>query len=230
MITVTGEALIDLVIDGDGCPRPRPGGGPFNTARTIGRLGLAPAFLGRCSGQLRPPATGPPRSGRRDAGGAAASRRPDHPCCCGPRRGRRAPVPLLPRRYLLGGAGVPAAGGRSPGEHDRAARGHAGSGHGTDRDQHRAADHHRSACGHARDDRPQLPPGRDHRQVCLPSPARAHLAPRRRGQSEHGRPQLPVSRHGSSRCGHRPARARSTGSCLSPTVPARLGRSCRGRK
>src|SRR5215510_9064343 len=49
MITVTGEALIDLVIDGDGCPRPRPGGGPFNTARTIGRLGLAPAFLGRLS-------------------------------------------------------------------------------------------------------------------------------------------------------------------------------------
>jgi fructokinase len=49
MITVTGEALIDLVIDGDGCPRPRPGGGPFNTARTIGRLGLAPAFVGRLS-------------------------------------------------------------------------------------------------------------------------------------------------------------------------------------
>jgi fructokinase len=49
MITVTGEALIDLVIDGDGSPRPRPGGGPFNTARTIGRLGLAPVFLGRLS-------------------------------------------------------------------------------------------------------------------------------------------------------------------------------------
>ena len=50
MITVTGEALIDLVIDGDGRPWPRPGGGPFNTARTIGRLGLEPAFLGRLSG------------------------------------------------------------------------------------------------------------------------------------------------------------------------------------
>jgi fructokinase len=49
MITVIGEALIDLVFDGDGCPRPQPGGGPFNTARTIGRLGLAPAFLGRLS-------------------------------------------------------------------------------------------------------------------------------------------------------------------------------------
>src|ERR1022692_3950146 len=46
MITVAGEALIDLVVDHDGCVRARPGGGPFNTARTIGRLGLAPAFLG----------------------------------------------------------------------------------------------------------------------------------------------------------------------------------------
>jgi fructokinase len=49
MITVVGEALIDLVADRDGCIRARPGGGPFNTARTIGRLGQAPAFLGRLS-------------------------------------------------------------------------------------------------------------------------------------------------------------------------------------
>ena len=49
MITVAGEALIDLVVDRDGRVRARPGGGPFNTARTIGRLGLAPAFLGRLS-------------------------------------------------------------------------------------------------------------------------------------------------------------------------------------
>ena len=49
MITVAGEGLIDLVVDHDGRVRARPGGGPFNTARTIGRLGLAPAFLGRLS-------------------------------------------------------------------------------------------------------------------------------------------------------------------------------------
>jgi fructokinase len=49
MIAVTGEALIDLVVDHDGRVRAQPGGGPFNTARTIGRLGLAPAFLGRLS-------------------------------------------------------------------------------------------------------------------------------------------------------------------------------------
>jgi fructokinase len=49
MITVVGEALIDLVLNHDGCVKAQPGGGPFNAARTIGRLGLAPAFLGRLS-------------------------------------------------------------------------------------------------------------------------------------------------------------------------------------
>jgi fructokinase len=48
MIIVTGEALIDLVLL-NGHVAAQPGGGPFNTARTIGRLGLAPAFLGRLS-------------------------------------------------------------------------------------------------------------------------------------------------------------------------------------
>ncbi|HEV2374005.1 MAG TPA: carbohydrate kinase [Streptosporangiaceae bacterium] len=49
MIAVAGEALIDLVVDHDGRIGAQPGGGPFNTARTIGRLGLAPTFLGRLS-------------------------------------------------------------------------------------------------------------------------------------------------------------------------------------
>ena len=48
-IAVTGEALIDFVAGTDGRFAPRLGGGPFNTARTIGRLGGAPAFLGRLS-------------------------------------------------------------------------------------------------------------------------------------------------------------------------------------
>ena len=48
MIIVTGEALIDLVLL-EGHVAAQPGGVPFNTARTIGRLGLAPAFLGRLS-------------------------------------------------------------------------------------------------------------------------------------------------------------------------------------
>ena len=50
MIAVTGEALIDMVAGSGGRFAARPGGAPFNTARTIGRLGLAPAFLGRLSG------------------------------------------------------------------------------------------------------------------------------------------------------------------------------------
>jgi fructokinase len=49
VIAVAGEALIDLVVDQDGRVTAQPGGGPFNTARTIGRLGLAPTFLGRLS-------------------------------------------------------------------------------------------------------------------------------------------------------------------------------------
>jgi fructokinase len=49
-ILVGGEALYDLVVDGDGGLTGHPGGGPFNTARTIGRLRQPVAFLGRLSG------------------------------------------------------------------------------------------------------------------------------------------------------------------------------------
>jgi fructokinase len=49
VIVVAGEALVDLVPDGAGALRPHPGGGPFNTARTIARLGRPVAFLGRLS-------------------------------------------------------------------------------------------------------------------------------------------------------------------------------------
>jgi fructokinase len=49
VILVAGEALYDLV-PGDGSDlRAYPGGGPFNTARTIGRLQQPVAFLGRIS-------------------------------------------------------------------------------------------------------------------------------------------------------------------------------------
>ena len=47
MIVVAGEALIDLLVQPDGRLTAVPGGGPFNTARTIGRLGGEVAFLGR---------------------------------------------------------------------------------------------------------------------------------------------------------------------------------------
>jgi fructokinase len=49
MIVVAGEALMDLILHPDGRLAAVPGGGPFNTARTIARLGGAVAFLGRLS-------------------------------------------------------------------------------------------------------------------------------------------------------------------------------------
>jgi fructokinase len=49
VIVVAGEALIDLIVHPDGRLKAVPGGGPYNTARTIARLGGAVAFLGRLS-------------------------------------------------------------------------------------------------------------------------------------------------------------------------------------
>ena len=48
-ILVGGEALYDLVAHADGSVCGHPGGGPFNTARTIGRLRQPVAYLGRLS-------------------------------------------------------------------------------------------------------------------------------------------------------------------------------------
>ena len=44
---VIGEALIDLVVGADGQVAARPGGGPYNTARTMARLGTSAVFAGR---------------------------------------------------------------------------------------------------------------------------------------------------------------------------------------
>jgi fructokinase len=49
VIAVIGQALVDLVAAADGTLAARPGGGPYNTARTIGRLGGQVSFLGRLS-------------------------------------------------------------------------------------------------------------------------------------------------------------------------------------
>jgi fructokinase len=49
-VAVIGEALIDLVAGRDGEVAARPGGGPFNTARTLARLGVPAVFAGRLSG------------------------------------------------------------------------------------------------------------------------------------------------------------------------------------
>jgi fructokinase len=49
MIVVAGEALIDRIASPDGQITEVPGGGPYNVARTIARLGGRVSFLGRLS-------------------------------------------------------------------------------------------------------------------------------------------------------------------------------------
>ncbi len=46
MIVVAGEALVDVIARPDGAVVVVPGGGPYNTARAIGRLGVPVAFAG----------------------------------------------------------------------------------------------------------------------------------------------------------------------------------------
>ena len=49
MIAVCGEALVDEIHLADGTVRVAPGGGPFNTARAVARLGVPAAFVGHLS-------------------------------------------------------------------------------------------------------------------------------------------------------------------------------------
>jgi fructokinase len=49
MITVAGEALIDIIVDPAGNVTSVVGGAPLNTARTIARLGIPATFLGGVS-------------------------------------------------------------------------------------------------------------------------------------------------------------------------------------
>jgi fructokinase len=49
VIVVAGESLIDLAVRADGSVTATPGGGPYNVARALGRLGMEVAFLGRIS-------------------------------------------------------------------------------------------------------------------------------------------------------------------------------------
>ncbi len=50
MIVVAGDALVDLLVRPDGGITAVPGGGCYNAARAIGRLGMACAFIGGLSG------------------------------------------------------------------------------------------------------------------------------------------------------------------------------------
>lgn len=48
-VVIAGEALIDLIIGQDGSVTPAPGGGQYNAARALARLGGKVEFLGRLS-------------------------------------------------------------------------------------------------------------------------------------------------------------------------------------
>jgi fructokinase len=48
-VVIAGEALIDLIIGRDGSVTPAPGGGQYNAARAVARLGGEVSFLGRMS-------------------------------------------------------------------------------------------------------------------------------------------------------------------------------------
>jgi fructokinase len=49
MIVLAGDALVDLIVRADGSITAVPGGGPYNSARAIGRLGMAVAWIGGLS-------------------------------------------------------------------------------------------------------------------------------------------------------------------------------------
>jgi fructokinase len=49
VIVVAGDALVDLIIQADGSIEAVPGGGPYNSARAIGRLGMPVSWVGGLS-------------------------------------------------------------------------------------------------------------------------------------------------------------------------------------
>ena len=49
MIVAAGESLVDLLVTPAGGVTALPGGGPFNVARTVARLGQPVSFIGRLS-------------------------------------------------------------------------------------------------------------------------------------------------------------------------------------
>ncbi|MEI7745184.1 MAG: PfkB family carbohydrate kinase, partial [Chloroflexota bacterium] len=49
-IVVAGDALVDLIARSDGSITAVPGGGPYNAARAIGRLGVPVTWIGGLSG------------------------------------------------------------------------------------------------------------------------------------------------------------------------------------
>ncbi len=49
MIVIAGDALVDLIVRADGSITAVPGGGPYNSARAVGRLGTPVSWIGGLS-------------------------------------------------------------------------------------------------------------------------------------------------------------------------------------
>ena len=101
VVVVTGEALIDLVLALDGSLDGHPGGGPYNVARTIGRLEQPVSYLGRVSTdgfgkrlRLELEADGV------NLDSIVATDAPDDPGACRARRRGRRAVPVLRHRHV----------------------------------------------------------------------------------------------------------------------------------
>ena len=215
-LVVAGEALIDLVAAPDGALVGHPGGGPYNVARTIGRLEQPVAYLEAASrSTVSAPASGD--SSRTMESASTRSWRPTLPprlrsSSWTPRKRR---VPLLRR----GDAAGPHARG-SDGGAARADRGalrrNARLGLRADGDDPGAA-RRAGRRRHARRSRPELPARRHRGQGCLPRSPRACAPPHRRAEDERGRPRVAPARQlrdGRRSCpagGRRGRRARHAG-------------------
>ncbi len=104
-IVVAGDALVDFVLEPGGGTTPHLGGGSFNAARTLGRLGLRPVFIARLSTDRYGRAL---RLALEESGvrldGIVADRRADDICAGRGRRVRRRQLSLLRRRDVVGRA------------------------------------------------------------------------------------------------------------------------------
>ncbi len=222
MIVVAGEALVDVIARRDESIDTVPGGGPFNTVRAVGRLGVPVAFAGALS--LDEHGNAMARSLAADGVSLdlrAAHRPADDP---GVRRGRRARRGALPVRRG-GDIGTGARRRRAPrGAPVRPrgpARGDPGSRLRADR-EHDPGAGRRSRRRHDPGRRSELPAVGDRRCSGLPGAALDDPRARRRRQGLDGRSRLPGlarDRRGGAgrRRDRRGAAGRSCGSARPPT-------------
>ena len=210
-IVVGGEALVDLVPHAAGELRAHPGGGPYNTARTLGRLEQDVHYLGCLSDDGFGGACGP--SWRPTGSGST------------PRSQTRLPTTLAlaelddsgaaTYRFYTDGTSAPAltpeaGAGGAPGRRRLPARRHARARDGADRG---GAAGGRRGGGRQRADhgRPELPADLHRGSRLLPPRPGRDAALRPRGQGERGRPRVPDAgrRAGRGRAGA--ARRRAAG-------------------